>query len=269
MANSKENPPLTELQVKELAELEAKPTRTEKQGQRITELVQKRENSSKVVLSQTAIDYLLEDYAWVTEQKCSITKELEIEQIQKGRLGEKEGRELLSYVDDYYYEKNEERLYNDYLSGEPDTWRGESIRKADECPDIKIIWDYPGFLRKTVKPIEPEYEWQLKGYGILTAAPKLFRAACCVTTPEEVRNSVKMRLFYKRAYLTEEDPDFLKEWAVLERSMIMEGIPHHRRVHKLFVLPATQQEADAILERVKHCREWLNNFHTKYLQLNG
>lgn len=271
LTNGKGSEPVTEKQWETIRETEKKienGTATEKQKLEYARLLQKDENSKQVVLGESAISYLLEEYAWVTAEKCSITKELEIEQIQKGRLGEKEGRELLSYVDDYYYEKNEERLYNDFLSGEPDTWRGESVHNAEECPDIKVIWDYPGFLKKIVKPIEPEYDMQLKGYGILTGAKKLFRAATCVTTPEEVRNSVKMRLFYKRAYLTEEDPAFLKEWAILERSMIMEGIPHRQRVHKLYVHPATKSEIDAIRERVKCCREWLNNFHEQYLKLN-
>lgn len=271
LTNSRENAPLTDLQEIRLRELEKKADCDEitpKQRLELTSLIQKKEISKEVKLGDTAISYLLEEYAWLTAKKCSITKELEIEQIQKGRLGEKEGRELLSYVDNYYYEKNEERLYNEFLSGEPDTWEGESVHNATGLPDIKIIWDYPGFLKKIVKPMEPEYAAQLGGYGILSGAKKLFRASCCITTPPEIRNSIKMRLFYKRAYLTEEDPEFLKEWAILEQSMIMEGIPHHQRVHKAYADPFTDKEVVSLYDRVKIGRDYLSSFHELYLKLN-
>lgn len=268
MSQSKENAPLTELQVKELEELDKKPNRTEKQGIRMTELIQKRENSKNVVLGDTCISFLLEEYAWITEKKCSITKELDVVYLQKGRLGEKEGRELLSYIEDYYYEKNEERLYNDFLSGEPDTWKGKHIRAAEAVPDLKVIWDLPGFLKKIVKPIEPEYADQLRGYGSLTRAKTLFRANALITTPESIRNQIKMKLFYKRDYATPEAPEFLKEWEPVERSMIFEGMPHHKRLHRLYVDPFTPQQEQAVYDRVKVAREWLNNFHEKYQKLN-
>src|ERR1700753_3925157 len=97
MANSKDNAPLTDNQIKELAELEAKPTRTEKQGLRIAELVLKLEKSKDVVLSDTAISYLVEAYAWETEQMCSITKEMDVEYFDRGRKTESESIELLSF----------------------------------------------------------------------------------------------------------------------------------------------------------------------------
>jgi len=268
MSNSRENAPLTELQFKELTELDAKPNRTEKQGIRMAELIEKRERSKDVKLGDTAIGFLLDEYAWITEKKCSVTKELDIEQMRKGRLGEKEGRELLSYVEDYFYEKNDERLYNEFLSGEPDTWKGKSLQEAEAIPDVKVIWDYPGFLKKIVKPMEPEYADQLRGYGLLTGAKILFRANTLITTPETIRNGVKMRLFYQRAYATPEAPEFLAEWSVLEQSMIFEGIARHKRLHRLYVDPFTPTQEQAVYDRVKVCRDWLNDFHESYQLLN-
>jgi hypothetical protein len=234
----------------------------------MAELIEKRERSKEVKLGDTAISFLLDEYAWITEKKCSVSKELDIEYLQKGRLGEKEGRELLSYVEDYYYEKNNERLYNDFLSGEPDTWKGESVQRAEAVPDLKIIWDMPGFLKKIVKPIEPEYADQLRGYGLLTGAKVLFRANALITTPEPIRNQIKMRLFYKRDYATPEAPEFLAEWGPLEQSMIFEGIPRHKRLHRLYVDPFTPEQTQAVYDRVKVCREWLTNFHEMYQKLN-
>src|ERR1700753_3093571 len=127
MANSKDNAPLTDNQIKELAELEAKPSRTEKQGLRIAELVLKREKSKDVVLSDTCIAYLTESYAWEVHGKFNVTKELDIEYIQKGREVEDESIELLSFVRDIPFQKNQERIENDFLSGHPDVYSGKAL----------------------------------------------------------------------------------------------------------------------------------------------
>src|ERR1700677_4237684 len=159
MANSKENPPLTDKQEIELAELEGRATRTEKMALRVAELVEKRERSKDVILSDTCISYLVEAYAWETEQMCSITKEMDVEYFERGRKTEPESIELLSFVDNEPYVKNEERFENDFLSGIPDLlslgldlWfpghTGEDRIFAKRVRDIKSTKDYPTFLYK-------------------------------------------------------------------------------------------------------------------------
>src|ERR1700744_3704994 len=110
MANSKENAPLTELQEKELDELDKKPNRTEKQSIRLTELVQKKEKSRDFVISDVCANYLLEAYAWETERMCSITKEMDVEYFERGKKTEPESIELLGFVEGRFYVKNESRF---------------------------------------------------------------------------------------------------------------------------------------------------------------
>lgn len=76
MATSRSNPCLTETQTKELAELEKKQSLTEVQSKRLAELLVKKENSAKVILSDTAIEYLMEVYAWETEGMVPVSKEI-------------------------------------------------------------------------------------------------------------------------------------------------------------------------------------------------
>lgn len=277
MSNSKDNAPLTDNQAKELAELEAKPTRTEKQGLRITELVLKQEKSKDVILSDTAIAYLVEAYAWETEKMCSITKEMDVEYFERGRKTEPESIELLSFVDDGAYIKNEERFENEFLSGIPDVLHvsvdgaaeGQEEWFAETIVDIKSTKDYPTFLYKMHKGLDPGNREQLQGYGDILDCLNLKVAFTLPTMPESIRNGYKMKLAYKMDEVTTESPRFLKAWAELERSMIFDHIPAPRRVYKIPVEPFTLSEKQAVYERVKVCREWLNNFHLQYQRLNS
>src|SRR5207248_1447458 len=89
MANSRSNPVLTEKQTLRLIELEAKESVTDKQKEEMAELLIKKGNSSKIVLSDMCIEYLMEVYAWETQGMIPVSKEsLDILQMQKGKMGE-------------------------------------------------------------------------------------------------------------------------------------------------------------------------------------
>ncbi len=272
MANSKENAPLTELQEKELYELDKKPNRTEKQSIRLTELVQKKAKSRDFVISDVCANYLLEAYAWETEQMCSITKEMDVEYFERGRKTEPESIELLSFVDDVPYLKNETRFENDFLSGIPDLLRisGTGLLKVtvDRIRDIKSCRDYPTFLYKIHKGIDPGNKEQLQGYGDILECEDLEVDFTLPTMPQSIREGYKMKLAYKMNAAIDQDKEFEKAWTNLERSMIFKHMPPEKRVYKIPVDPFTTDEQSAVYERVKHCREWLNNFHLSYQKLN-
>ena len=272
LANSKENPPLTELQEIELAELDKKPNRTEKQGIRLTELVQKREKSKDVKLGDVAIQYLLEAYAWETEGMCSITKEMDVEYFERGRRTEPESIELLSFVDNEPYLKNEARFENDFLSGIPDILRifspASHAVAVSRVRDIKSCKDYPTFLYKIHKGLDNGNKEQLQGYGDILECEDLGVAFTLPTMPEEMRNGYKMKLAYKMNAAIDQDPEFEKAWANLERSMIFKHMAPEKRVYKIPVAPFTERERQQVYDKVKYGREWLQNFHTQYLKLN-
>lgn len=275
-SNSRENPPLTDKQVIELAELEARETRTDKMNLRVAELVEKRTRSSDVVLSDTCISYLVEAYAWGTEKMCNVTKEMDVEYFERGKKTEPESIKLLMEVDKTAYVKNEYRFENKFLSGIPDVL---SIEKAylghgdyeEYCAtirDIKSTNDLPTFLYKIHKGVDPGNAEQVQGYGDIMDCRDLSIVFTLPTMPESIRNSYKMRLAYKMDEVTTESPTFLRAWAELERSMVFDHMPASRRVYKIPVAPFTLSEKEATYERVKHCREWLFNFHETYQALN-
>lgn len=261
---------LTELQVKELEDLELKYNRTPKQAERITELVMKREKSKEIVLSDTCIAYLMEHYAWVTQKMVSVSKEMDIDYLNKGKIQEPEGIALLSIVDGEEYSKYEgERIYNDFLSGLPDIFKGPEIYKATKITDLKCAWDYPGFLKKINTPVDTTNKVQIQGYMDITCATEGEVADVLVDMPETIINDYRRRLMYKMNVATDQAPEYLKAVKEMERSMYFENIiPRHMRVFKKPVVPFTDFEKQRIYDKVKVCQEWLFTFDEMYHKLN-
>lgn len=275
MADSRDNPTLTAKQALRLTELEGKEILTGNMKAEMAELLVKKENSTKTVLSSTYIGYLMQEYAWVTQGMVSITRELmDIPQLQKGTIVEAESLALLSIVDGKYYFPNEdehgnrERIYNDFLSGEVDAYCGESIIGAEAIPDIKSIFDYPTFLNKIHEPLTKANDLQVKGYMDISKAPIGFIANCLVDTDDGTIEGMKYRLLNKMRCASEENEKFKERWMVLQKSMRFGHIAPHLRVFKKNVEPMTETERQAIYDRVKIGREWLNNFHETYQKLN-
>lgn len=272
MANSAQNPPLTEKQEARVVELREKGDKNGSlppgQALELATLLEKAERSKDVVLSDTCIGYLVEAYAWETEGMCSITKEMDVEYFERGRKTEPESIELLSFVDDVAYLKNETRFGNDFLSGIPDVLKISDDFKAKRIRDIKSCKDYPLFLYKIHKGVDPGNAEQLQGYGDILECGDLVVAFTLPTMPESIREGYKIKLAYKMNAAIDQDKEFEKAWANLERSMIFDHIPAQKRVYKIPVQPFEKSEQLAVYERVKHAREWLNNFHQLYTNLN-
>lgn len=275
LANSQSNPILSEKMAKELSDLEAKPDLTEKNKERLAELLVRKENGGKIVLSDTAISYLMEEYAWRTQQMVRVTKELmDVPQMQKGTLVEPVSLKLLSLVDGVEYKPNRdengkrERVQNDYLSGEVDAYIGESIMTATKIPDIKSVWDYPTFLCKIHEPITKANDLQVKGYLDITGATEGEIANCLVNTPEHIISGQKFKLLSKLNVATEESPEFKEKWEIIERSMYFDKIPVHQRVFKRPIEPMTEEQKTNLYDRVKICRDWLFSFDETFSILN-
>tara|TARA_R110000868_G_C10931850_1_gene766439 strand:+ start:1344 stop:2219 length:876 start_codon:yes stop_codon:yes gene_type:complete len=275
LSESRSNPSLTEKQAIRLAELEGKDKLTDNMKLEIAELLVKKENSTKIILSDTCISYLMTEYAWRVEGMVSVTREImDVPQLQKGTIVEPQSLQLLSIVDGLQYtaniddEGNRERVSNEFLSGEVDAYVGESIMTATVLPDVKSIWDYPTFLCKIHEPLTKANDHQIKGYMDITQAPQGFVANCLIDTPEHIIESIKFKLLNKLNVATEYSPEFMSKWEILERSMRFSHIPHHKRVFKKAVTPMTDFERQALYDKVKICREWLNNFHEAYNTFN-
>lgn len=269
MANSRDNPVLTALQAQKLAKYEASTSLADSQKVEMAELLVRKENGQKIVLSDGCIEYLMEWYAWAVEGMIPVDREaMDIEYTRKGKSTENDCINLLSRVDKQLYTKNDIRISNDYFTGEPDIFVGEEIMKATKITDNKSIWDYPGFLKAIHKKPENNYIEQVQGYMEISGAKVGEIAKTLVSMPVEIMYDYQNRLLKKMNAISTESPDFLEEWAKWEHSMLFEHIPIHKRVFKIPVQPFAAERKQQLQDRVKICREWLWKFDEMYNQMN-
>lgn len=270
IAKSRSNPVLTEKQIARMDELEKKDKLTDNMFAELAELHVKKENGKKIILSDTYIEYLMEYYAWETSGKKSVDREvMYIQFVEKGKEVENESILLLNYVEGLNYQKNEQRVYNDFLSGEPDVFVGEEIMSATKITDLKSCWDYPGFLKKINQSIELKYELQIRGYMDITGATEGEIAYTLVNTPMRLAKDIHDALLRRMNVISEESPEFIKEWEILERSMFFDDIPKRKRVYKQKIEPFSDFDIQFLYDRVKIGREWLQTFDEMYQKLNN
>jgi hypothetical protein len=269
VANSRLCQNITEKQLEELAELEKKEKLTEKQKGRLAELLVKKDTPPKITLSDTCIEYLMEWYAWEVEKMMPISKDsMYIQYVEKGKDVEADSIRLYSIVEGQLFQKNEERVCNEYLSGVPDIFCGEDIMLSEKIVDIKSAWDYPTFLKKLHAPIIKAYDMQLKSYLDITGAPIAEVAYCLVNMPPRILDDLRYALLKKMDVVTQESPEFLSAWGEIERSSNFDKIPIHKRVYKIPIEPFSEVDRQQLYDRVKYCREWLWKFHEQYENIN-
>lgn len=268
MSNSRSNPVITERQAARLVELDRKKDLTQKQAEEMGELIIRRDNISKLILSDTYVSYLMEVYSWETAGKIAVSKEMDIEFLQKGKAVEPASIELLSFIDDVPYKKNDERVDNDFLTGIPDVYAGEMLMGCSKLKDLKSIWDYPGFLCKIHSGTANGNTEQMQGYGDITGCADLEVVNALVDMPDIIIGDYKRRLMYKMEVATDENPEYKAASAKMEWSMRFGDISPHKRIFKMKVEPFTDFERQAVYDRVKVGRDWLCQFHEIYQKLN-
>lgn len=221
----------------------------------------------KMELSQTAKTYLKEVYG---EFKYGRREDFRSKYTEKGNLSEEECITMLSRLDKKLYKKNEERLENEFLTGIPDIFEGESIRKADYVIDNKSSWSLRTFLSVLGDKLDPGYQDQMNGYFDLTGSSSGEVSYCLVDCPENILQEEKMwllnRMVSRLEAATEFSPAYLEASARLERLHKFVDIPIEERRIK-FEVKRDQLFIDAVHEKVKKARIWLSEFEV--LHLNG
>jgi hypothetical protein len=209
-------------------------------------------DKGKGLLSKTAQTHLIKTYI---EAYWGIEKDISTKQMEKGTGCEEDSLTLVSLHDDFFYEKNQLSLSNDYIKGTAD------VVLDDEVHDLKTSWDAHSFLPKLTEPIDDGYFYQLQGYLWLYGKSKAKLRYCLVDTPETLRNQEKYYLLRRMDVVTEESPDFIREWQKLERNMIFSNLPIHERVITLEV-QRDEEVIAQIPQKVEKAREFLQSFHS-------
>lgn len=208
-------------------------------------------------------------------------KSLDNKFISKGNKQEEEGITLLSRIKKYPFFKNEIRLSNEFITGEIDTYLGESIYKADHTFDTKISWDIHTFYAAIDSKLNPEYEYQGRGYMALSGAKKHTVAYCLVNTPlsdvqrelysesfrwnnNETPAWVQIQAIANMVYDRETFDSYIQSIGCFPNDRDSEAayagfveIPMTERLHEK-TIEHEEEKVKAIYDRVKECREYMN-----------
>lgn len=215
-------------------------------------------------LSKTAKSHLKSVYI---DLKYHRKKDIVTKQMAKGIQVEEESITLLSRVQKKMLFKNEERLNNEYITGLPDIYEGESIHKATSITDIKSSYDLHTFLANIGEPLDSTYFYQLQGYMALSGANTAYIAYCLVDTPQSIIEGEKYRLLKSMDVISEEDPAFKQAALQIELNMTFSDIPKEERV-LIFRVERSETMISKIYERVEKAREFLAEFEEMHLNFN-
>lgn len=248
-----------------------------------------------VNLSETCKKELIKVYA---KEKHSRYEELKNKYLDKGNEREPDATTLLSLTMKTMFRQNRVRLNNDFASGEPDLYEGESIYKAKKTLDTKCSWSLITFLEAKLDNLNSDYDWQGQGYMWLTGAEEHTVAYCLVNGTFKYLNDQIRSIGWKMGILdgdVSEDADYIKKIQQLERNHIFDinafmkenphyeaknevyfdgvrysweyDIPRDQRIH-MKVFNRDEEKIERIKERVILCREYMNKefFNQKLIQ---
>jgi hypothetical protein len=92
-------------------------------------------------------------------------------------------------------------------------------------------------------------------------------AYCLIDTPEHIRNSAKFSLLRKMDVVSEESPEFIKEWNEKEKNMIFSNAPLEERI-LLFPVYRNEELIEKAKAKVLKARTFLQELEYKHLNFN-
>src|SRR5690348_5298753 len=165
-------------------------------------------------LSDTSKKHLYKIYI---EHHWGRRRELTTKQTDKGNICEPEAIEMISILDNKFYEKNDEVKENDWLIGCADI--------VDEfIHDVKSSWDSETFIPMVLEPLEKIYYYQMQGYMWLWEKQKAFVRRCLISTPERILNNEKRKLLFSMDVATDENHEYKMAASQIEFNLTYEDI---------------------------------------------
>lgn len=218
------------------------------------------ESRTKEVWGETAKSHLLE--CWINK-KYGRYKSVTNQYLEKGTLAEEDSIDLYSMVKKQYFEKNKEKIQNDFFIGTPDLYLGESVLKADVIIDLKTSWDIFTFYSVITKPIDKKYYWQLQAYMDMTGAKSARLVYCLVNTPVHLVEDAKRKEAWRMGVIdTENNEAYLEACLKIENNSYYDDIPEDDRYID-FIIERNQDDIDKAHQRVIEARKFLNSLNPK------
>lgn len=161
------------------------------------------------------------------KEKYNREKNIENKYVDKGLAVEEDSLTLYSrFKSPVYYEKNEERYTNAYLSGTPDMIKGDMIIDVKSSYSIHTYFDSKIKLNET-------YYWQLQSYMALTGKKNATLAYCLTNMTDIILKDMERRLQWKMGAISDEDAVYMDAVEKLRHENIFDDIPLKDRVHEI------------------------------------
>lgn len=251
---------ITEIQLAKIDELVEKKTGkglTPKQAEELERLITKRDTPE---LSKTCKTKLVEIYVNVVDKRY---KDVQTRQMKKGLMTEQNCITTVSRVTKKFLRKNTERLFNDYIIGEPDIFEGPDVRHATKVTDTKSCWDLFTFRGVLIEPVDSGYAYQLNGYGELTGADDLCLAYCLENMPEPMVKEEVWRLYRKMGEPDSESDVWKQAEKELRASFIYDDLPVENRL-LMFEFQRDPLVMATIKDRATLWREYLAHLYKRF-----
>lgn len=209
-------------------------------------------------------------------------EEIKSKFLHKGNACEEDSITLLSRVTKILFKKNSHRLTNDFVTGEPDLFTGESIENADETFDTKTSWSIHTFFRAKKSAANKMYYWQGQCYMWLTKAKRHHVCYCLVNGLPIAIMDEKRKLSYEPGMLDKdgnESEEYIKQCKQIEINHIFD-IELFRKHHpffefhndpdkwewdipmkeRVYIVSYERNEAAIalLISKIRMCRNWMN-----------
>lgn len=229
-------------------------------------------------IQQTTVTHLVDVFV---SAKYNRFTEIKGKQLSKGNDTEEDSITVVSLVTKTFLKKNEQHLCNEYIKGTPDLFIGNSIQEAEVVRDTKSAWSIYTFNRAKAKEVSDMYYWQGMGYMALTGAKKCFIDYCLNNTPYYLVNKelyqegfahdqntpawIELQIIANHVY----DKKTFDEY-IQRRGIDIDTDEYSRAVyagfvevplaerHFCFEFDRDEKAIQAIYDRVKECREYMN-----------
>lgn len=189
------------------------------------------DTKAKGELGKTCLSFLADYYR---SKKYSREKEFTSKEIEKGIRQEEDAITLLSLEKKIVLKKNDKRLRNDFLTGEPDIFIGKSIETAEEGRDTKCSWSIWTMPTEADK-LDKKYYFQDMGYMALTGAKKWTTDYCLVNAPADLIDAEKKKMWWAMGQPDDTSDRYMNARIEIEKNMIFD-MAQFRRDEPLYIL---------------------------------
>lgn len=200
---------------------------------------------------------------------------------EKGNAREQDALTLVSVLRRKEYRKNTVRLSNKFITGEPDTYEGESIYNAERTLDTKCSYSVFTYFRAVHGSLDEMYYWQGQGYMALTGAQEHIICYCLLNNTadaiareihylqyknlsqenyiDEMRNIERNNIFDLNEFITE-NPDYplVSSFDRVGDKYVWDyDIPRKQRLHQI-PIKRNDEQIERLYQRITDCRTWMN-----------